>query len=409
MAQFLVDQGEATLDDFWLGCGYAGWGPGQLQNELERGNWLMVAADSSSIFDLLRKNDNNNDNNRPEKEEEEEADTITTTGIGVWEEMIRRIGKQDLLRHPLVKFEDTMLRKWVLRRLFFQTLPPSSTTRCTSLSTDRVNMENLLPGTVIRANTPILLQDQVFHESLVLILESGNGNNINNKQQGGMTIGVILNRPTSKTINLRGTDLPIRYGGRYGLKQYGKPELWLHAGGGNNNNNTSTTKLQEACVGSPIIGGDNTDDSTSCGSIMFWQCTREDAETAVDMGLANVIDFIVVSGVSLWHHPAATTASNNVVDLETYFGYTHHNKTNVLAAWNLLKKQKPLDLTTMVPNLEIANLAWVLSAGKNEEEDISSRVSVPAEFPEITNENDPEENVAKVALELWVKTFLMKQ
>ncbi len=32
--------------------GYAGWGPGQLEGEIERGDWLIAPADSGLIFDL---------------------------------------------------------------------------------------------------------------------------------------------------------------------------------------------------------------------------------------------------------------------------------------------------------------------------------------------------------------------
>jgi len=32
-------------DDFWVLCGYAGWGPGQLQGEIEdRKSWHVAAA-----------------------------------------------------------------------------------------------------------------------------------------------------------------------------------------------------------------------------------------------------------------------------------------------------------------------------------------------------------------------------
>src|SRR5262245_27538166 len=30
--------------------GYSGWGPGQLQNELERGDWLVAEADAKTVF-----------------------------------------------------------------------------------------------------------------------------------------------------------------------------------------------------------------------------------------------------------------------------------------------------------------------------------------------------------------------
>jgi putative transcriptional regulator len=32
-------------------AGYAGWGTGQLDNEIARGDWLIAPADAASIFD----------------------------------------------------------------------------------------------------------------------------------------------------------------------------------------------------------------------------------------------------------------------------------------------------------------------------------------------------------------------
>lgn len=37
--------------DLRVYAGYAGWGEGQLQNELERGDWLVLPADAATVFD----------------------------------------------------------------------------------------------------------------------------------------------------------------------------------------------------------------------------------------------------------------------------------------------------------------------------------------------------------------------
>ena len=35
---------------FRIYAGYAGWAPGQLQNEFERGDWRIIRADSNTVF-----------------------------------------------------------------------------------------------------------------------------------------------------------------------------------------------------------------------------------------------------------------------------------------------------------------------------------------------------------------------
>ncbi|MBS4098389.1 MAG: YqgE/AlgH family protein [Sulfuricella sp.] len=46
-----IGRGEGP-SDFIVTLGYAGWGPGQLENEIFQNAWLNVPADPSVIFDL---------------------------------------------------------------------------------------------------------------------------------------------------------------------------------------------------------------------------------------------------------------------------------------------------------------------------------------------------------------------
>ena len=39
-------------EDLHLFLGYAGWGPGQLQEELAQGAWLVAPADAPTVFDV---------------------------------------------------------------------------------------------------------------------------------------------------------------------------------------------------------------------------------------------------------------------------------------------------------------------------------------------------------------------
>jgi len=179
IAQCLVEQEEATQEDFRLYCGYAKWRPGQLQSELERGDWLTVATDAESIWEIIGKESSN------------------SAGTDKWVQIINRIGKQSLISARNQKFQTDMLEQYVKLRLL----------RESQKQTRNTHASNLAPGTLVRASAPILLDEQVFHQSLVLILQ----NNEN------MIVGLILNRPYSTSVKIAGTRLPVRYGGRFGL------------------------------------------------------------------------------------------------------------------------------------------------------------------------------------------------
>ena len=53
-AMVLIEQGDAKKEDFWVFCGYAGWGPDQLKGELERKSWHMASADSQLLLKEVR-------------------------------------------------------------------------------------------------------------------------------------------------------------------------------------------------------------------------------------------------------------------------------------------------------------------------------------------------------------------
>jgi putative AlgH/UPF0301 family transcriptional regulator len=45
----LAGKGEPSV--FHVFLGYAGWGPGQLEHEVELGAWHILPADAASVFD----------------------------------------------------------------------------------------------------------------------------------------------------------------------------------------------------------------------------------------------------------------------------------------------------------------------------------------------------------------------
>ena len=53
-ASELIRLGLARPEEFKLLAGYSGWGPYQLQREIESGSWWVVAASHTLILDCLR-------------------------------------------------------------------------------------------------------------------------------------------------------------------------------------------------------------------------------------------------------------------------------------------------------------------------------------------------------------------
>jgi putative transcriptional regulator len=45
-----IENGKAPKR-YLLALGYSGWGPGQLESELERGDWLVVPGNLSILFE----------------------------------------------------------------------------------------------------------------------------------------------------------------------------------------------------------------------------------------------------------------------------------------------------------------------------------------------------------------------
>jgi putative transcriptional regulator len=352
IAQYLVEQEKATQEDFRLYCGYAKWGPGQLQNELERGDWLTVATDAGSIWEIIGKESSN------------------SAGTDKWVQIINRIGKQSLISATNQKFQTDMLEQYVRLRLLKES----------QKQTRNTHASNLAPGTLVRASAPILLDEQVFHQSLVLILQNDEK----------MIAGLILNRPYSTSVKIAGTRLPVRYGGRFGLDVNDMPEFYLYY---------NHQKLQEAKVGEPI--------SEKHKQSNFWKCTKEDANTAVEVGLAKSEDFLVVLGLSVWDKEKISSkyGEPSSMELDSYFSEVDEGSIGTI--WKLLKVQEPLNKKNAAENLEAANTAWMLSGDAGWMLSSSKQLDRHSSDME-TKEQQKVQSLAYSALDKWIRLFLLK-
>ena len=367
IAQVLVEEKDQTIEDFRLYRGYTTWGPGRLEKELKQGDWFTVATDAESLWNVISQ------------------DSAFATGTDKWVQLMNRIGKRSLISSvPNQKFQDDMLKQYMRLRLLEKS---KQSLRRSSSGPEQSKINNspihkLVSGTLVRSYTPILLKEQVFHQSLVLIL----------KNNDEMIVGVVLNRPYSTSVSIAGTTLPVRYGGRFELDDEGLPEIWLHC-----NHQT----LQEARIGEPI--------SEHGSDSIFWQCTRKDAETAVDVGLAKANDFLIVSGLSVWNKEQESNDGEGSSSFELDDHFCKVDESSIGTIWKLLKVQEPLNTKNAADNLEAANTAWMLSGDAGWMLSGSSKQFNARDSSDMdTKEQQVVQSLAYSALDKWIRMYLLK-
>jgi len=337
-AQFLVREGHAVPEDFQVYCGFAAWSPGQLQKELERNNWYMASVDSQTILQELL--------NRPIGDLD-----VDPFGLDTWRKLSARIGRVgDTTTEAAERFDDCMLLEWIRAHL----LKDGDEARVPLVPPTRP------PGTILRASGPFLLDNQEFHKSLLLVLED----------TPAATTGVILNLPGTECISIGDESIPVRYGGKFGVHgQLEKPVTWYH----------NDASLRAAQVGSPA--------GTSKTGI--WTCTREDAETAIEIGLASLDDFLVVQGATVF------PKKNDVDALAALEKFEVLSRPDVPQVWDALLSQEGVTRDTLNEYMDIASSIWALSAG-DEKDSL------------VEEEDGSERDLTSMAWKSWVITFLLR-
>ena len=102
-AKRLVKVGAAQPSEFWVFCGYAGWGPQQLMGELERKSWYMVAADSQTLLKELARLSAGAD--------------PRDAGLNTWDLLMKMIGRKETAEENSGGFDDLMLKEWARKHL----------------------------------------------------------------------------------------------------------------------------------------------------------------------------------------------------------------------------------------------------------------------------------------------------
>ncbi|VEU43008.1 unnamed protein product [Pseudo-nitzschia multistriata] len=340
-AKKLVKAGIANVSDFWVFVGYAGWGPNQLKGELERNSWYMAATDSQTLLKELAR-------------QSEGADP-RDAGLSTWTLLMNMIGRSETARQYYVQFDDLMLKEWAFSNLLSEAAGggagrqqrdpeefntnPELVEQLTSLLEKRPDPP--IEGALVSASgvdrSPFLLQKQEYHKSIVLIL----------KEDKLATVGVILNRVSSKGIDIQVNDLktggkkvvtiPMRFGGPYSI-QGEESLLWIHR----------SEALRKASIGHPV----GNEESNG-----IWKCTTEDVMKAVGQGIAPPEDFIVVSGVSIWpKQEGAEQGIQGELELGNFRLVSESVRDDMWST--LLKQQVLLKKTNFIESLRLSEEAW---------------------------------------------------
>lgn len=370
--------------------------------ELERKSWYMVATDSQTLLQELAK-------------QAEGADP-RDAGLDTWDLLMRMIGRGETADEYSGDFDDLVLKEWAREHLLSEEagggaggknkvssgglaaaqelIEKIQVDKLMDIVSSAVRSSNITEGTLLRASpaerSPFLLDNQALHKSILLVVG----------EDENLSVGVVLNRPAAKGIDLQITEknagttkkvtLPLRYGGQYAVTGQ-DPLLWLHC----------NPRLRAAKVGSDIGGK---------GAI--YKCTSEQVTNAIGQGLAKPQDFLVVSGVTVWSKgKIALQGEANIGDFEVIPDSQIHD------VWNTLKKQEVLTKLNLVSNLALADEAWKEGADKKAKKNGKEKKETPIsglgegfdeEDDSLVFKSDMKVSVlSDDALRSWVATFLL--
>ena len=399
-AKTLVKSGAATIKDFWLFAGYAGWGPNQLSGELERRSWYMCATDSQTLLKELARQSSGVD--------------PRDAGLETWELLMNMIGRGDTAREVSGKFDDLMLKEWGRGNLLLKggeygdigvarnplwgagigysegDMKKESIDGLMKQAKDLIFEDKLKPGTLLRASSaersPFLLHKQEFHKSLVLIVV----------EDEKATVGLMINHPAAKGCEIKrrlstGHDIvPIRYGGDFSIKGT-SPVMWLHC----------NQQLRDWEIGKAF--GENANG--------IYACTQEEAANIIADNVASPEDFLIVSGLCVWPKLGGSLGSEVKRGI-----FEIVPAAKVEKVFGILQKQEVNNSDTLARNFELSLEAWEMAASEKKSAKKQSQDTLTMGIGEGFDEEDDSvvfnsskkvADLADDALKKWIATFLL--
>ena len=352
-----------TVDDFFAFYGFCGWEPGQLQREIARGSWTVVAPSADAIVAQLQRQRRQDDPRR--------------AGLAMWEYYSSRhydIGQGDLdgntnMTHQA--FSDLMLKAWAEEYLCLARKDDEDGDDYMQPNLQALTASfNVAAGDVYRASdTHYLLQEQYLHKAVVLLLQ---------EEEDEASVGLVLNLPTVNTYRLTTeqgaqVEFTIRYGGSSG-KRGQEPLLWLHC----------SRALRKLGIGTPLSRS-----SPIC------LCTIDEVSEAIDLDLTLSQKFLLVQGFTAWDKFQGDAGGMRG---ETRAGHMHKVLPQQIDnVWSVLQSQRHLTDKTLEHNLQMTCSAW--TCGGLDGDAINDG--------KVFSTNVSKADLADEALGLWMDIFLL--
>ena len=356
-AKALVSENHAKVSQFWCLAGSTVWVNGRLEREIQTGSWMMCATDKNTIvhhLSCLSEAANTDD------------------GLDMWEMLMSMIGEGDTVLEYSESFEDLMLVEWVRDNAADDSDQTKVIAEDIEVPEDGVRVGSLLRGPS-NERSPYLLNNQILHKSLVLLILDKNE----------VSVGVILNQPSTQEVELKLQNpktgqgyierVPIRFGGAHAQG----PIIWMHC----------NPNLREALIGTPVGPVDG-----------FWKCSQDDVINSINCGLAHSEDFLAVCGISIWVKDQKNISKTGI-EGEVRNGMLEiTNLSEISGVFTSLKSQKVLSWINLFHNLRQGNEAWRRAGETIEYNDITSNMG---------GKTLPLARLSDDALRTWVATFLL--
>lgn len=205
-----------------------------------------------------------------------------------------------------------------------------------------------MEGALVRAScserSPFLLENQMLHKSIVLVI----------KDDETATVGVLLNRPSTQGLDIKidnkesGSQkkerIPMIYGGPFSVQSGDQSVLWLHNSG----------VLRNANIGMSV---------GPAGSHGIRMCSTQEVMKAVGSGLVTADEFLAVIGVYVW---IKDKGAKQGIEGELKLGnFEEIPDAKVGEVWSLLKQQPILTPLNLDASLKLSHDAWSAASGDN--------------------------------------------